>query len=295
MQNHLAATHGDLFFGTATQAARSANGHGAACVAFKRGPFVFRKRLVEGERIVAVGGEKAGKYGSVLATPADDDEGLLKPYICRFDDDLPESPNTALLPHQVRRIPADGAELRRVAFEHPEEAPAAAAPAPTELANGTEGGRREWSAEEVVVRQSLAEQREAARKKSALSASSAAAATLDDDGKAIFIFEACIPWDRRMAGRHWDLPTVASVSGHKGLLSKGDKCIRFFCPDTPSSQVVVHARLRVKPSCTEVSLPRLQPAPWSVCTQHWQAQGCIKQTDDGIVRLIEQVGLSGCI
>jgi hypothetical protein len=79
-------------------------------------------------------------------------------------------------------------------------------------------------------------------------------------------------------------------SGFSHLLAKGEKVIRFVCPvePGPTSQVLLHSRLRVPPGVTEVSLMTLQPAPWAIYKEHWQGQPTVAQTAQGAVRLVEQ-------
>ena len=149
MQRPLAATQPSLYFGLKEPARKYGDTVAHGC-GYMRGPFVFRRRLAEGERIVAVGGRHAGRYGvvvsvapsSISALQADGD-ALRAAYTVRFDDDTPDANDTTLLPHEARRIAPDGDEVRRVAFEHMEASAPSAAPAAS--------GRREWTVEEVSV------------------------------------------------------------------------------------------------------------------------------------------------
>lgn len=147
MQRPLAVAQPALYFGLKEPARKYGDTVAPGC-GYMRGPFVFRRRLTEGERIVAVGGRHAGRYGVILTVApssisALQADALCAAYTARFDDDAPDADDTTLLPHEVRRIPPDGDEVRRVAFEHLEAAAPSAAPATS--------GRREWTVEEVSV------------------------------------------------------------------------------------------------------------------------------------------------
>ena len=147
MQRPLAVAQPALYFGLKEPARKYGDTVAPGC-GYMRGPFVFRRRLAEGERIVAVGGRHAGRYGVIVTVApssisALEADALRAAYTARFDDDAPDADDTTLLPHEVRRIPPDGDEVRRVAFEHLEAAAPSAALATS--------GRREWTAEEVSV------------------------------------------------------------------------------------------------------------------------------------------------
>lgn len=91
MQRPLAIAEPLLYFGRKEPAAKVGERLGAGC-GYMRGPFVFRKRLSEGERIVVSAGKWAGKYGTVIEvvpeSPGQQDDAVLcSPYVVRFDDD----------------------------------------------------------------------------------------------------------------------------------------------------------------------------------------------------------------
>ena len=68
MQSRLAKEHPTLFFGRLAPSYHPPGRHTAYS---RRGPFVFRLRLVAGERIVAVAGEHSGEFGTVLGLKLD--------------------------------------------------------------------------------------------------------------------------------------------------------------------------------------------------------------------------------
>ena len=134
----LAKSHPALYFGNP----KALSYHAPARHMATRGPFIFRLRLVSGERVVGVGGEHAGRFGTVVGLHGVADSAALAercaaPYSVHLDGDE-EDAAVAMTADCVRRVSADGSQ-RRVQKAAEEE-----------VAPGTpRGGRRAWSVEEL--------------------------------------------------------------------------------------------------------------------------------------------------
>ena len=154
MQNRIAHLHPKLFFGKLNALSYHIPGQNTACA--RRGPFTFRLRLDAGERVVAVDGAHAGRFGTVIVSSEDGatlSERCTAPYRVRLDRDdkgsgVVEAVDgedelvVCLQPHQVRRTPPDSSQ-RLVHMETLERA-----------VGGDPGegvGRRAWSVDEPGV------------------------------------------------------------------------------------------------------------------------------------------------
>ena len=106
----LARRHPELYFGLPHACSYHSEPQGIPYLA--KGPYVFRLRLVKGERVVIVGeGEHAGKFGVVLGIKALDDAPLREraaaPYIINLDEDEDEgvlAKEHLMHAHEVKRV-----------------------------------------------------------------------------------------------------------------------------------------------------------------------------------------------
>ena len=226
------------------------------------GPVRFRKCFGKGDMVFATEACMAyrGRIGKVLKGGRDLSRAEVNaspnsscwknPYTVRFEQTKEAAECIAqLFPHEIERLERGSASefLRGTSVR----------PGPE-----TSTGRQPWSGhwiQEVNMLDHLPADHAAGHK-------SQAERLVYSEG---VIFEACIQWHPKLAGRLWDLPaTTAAEAARLGLKHP----IRFLCPDEHTMRggwLVLFVRL---PACDAETfeLPRLVPAPWAASRRHWR-------------------------